>query len=157
MKITFLVMGRTEEQFLREGIDKYVKRLSHYTKLELIEHHLSGKTTGNSPALLKEKEAEIQLKYIGLCDYCVLLDERGHSFTSVEFAGFVQQQMNRSVKRLLFIAGGAWGFEKSVYQKADFKLSLSAMTFSHQMVRLFFVEQLYRAFSILRNEAYHNA
>jgi len=157
MKITFLVMGRTEEAYLREGIDKYVQRLRHYTKFELIEHQFSGKTAGNHPGLLKEKEAEIQLKHIGQNDYNVLLDERGQSLSSVAFAGFVQQQRNRSLKRLLFIAGGAWGFEKTVYQKAGLIMSLSAMTFSHQMVRLFFVEQLYRAFSIIQNEPYHNS
>ncbi|HSV87056.1 MAG TPA: 23S rRNA (pseudouridine(1915)-N(3))-methyltransferase RlmH [Bacteroidales bacterium] len=157
MKITLLVMGKTDEPYLREGIEIYVNRLRHYSKFELIEHQFAGKMKGGNSDVVREKEAVIQIKYIEKSDVTVLLEESGQTLSSVEFAGFIQQQMNRSVKRLLFISGGPWGFDKEVYRRASMKLSLSAMTFSHQMVRLIFVEQLYRAFSIIRNDPYHNS
>ena len=156
MKITLFVIGRTEEAYLKEGIEIYMKRLSHYTQFEIIEYHPPRKHQSLPPLLLKEKEAEATLNYMDKADYTVLLDERGGTFSSVAFAQFIQKRLNQSVKQLLFVIGGAWGFDDSVYQKASLKLSLSTMTFSHQMVRLFFVEQLYRAFTILRNESYHN-
>ncbi|MEE4178038.1 MAG: 23S rRNA (pseudouridine(1915)-N(3))-methyltransferase RlmH [Bacteroides sp.] len=156
MKITLLAIGKTDEPYLREGIENYRKRLVHYTSFELIETQLPKKHQALPPALLKQKEAEIILTHIEKADFSVLLDERGKTFSSVEFAGFLQQRLNHSVKNLLFVIGGAWGFDDVVYQKASMKLSLSAMTFSHQMTRLFFTEQLYRAFTILRNESYHN-
>lgn len=150
-------MGKTDEPYLREGIEIYVNRLRHYSKFELIEHQFAGKMKGGNSDVVREKEAVIQIKYIEKSDVTVLLEESGQTLSSVEFAGFIQQQMNRSVKRLLFISGGPWGFDKEVYRRASMKLSLSAMTFSHQMVRLIFVEQLYRAFSIIRNDPYHNS
>ncbi|NLM93876.1 MAG: 23S rRNA (pseudouridine(1915)-N(3))-methyltransferase RlmH [Bacteroidales bacterium] len=156
MRITVLALGKTEEPYLREGIENYLKRLAHYTHIEFIEYQLPRKHQSLPPALLKQKEAEAILAHMGKADFSVVLDERGKTFTSVAFAQFLQQRLNQSVKNLLFVIGGAWGFDEAVYQKANMQLSLSAMTFSHQMIRLFFTEQLYRAFTILRNESYHN-
>lgn len=156
MKITLLAIGKTDEAYLREGIETYRKRLVHYTSFEFVETQIPRKLQALPPALLKQKEAELILSHMEKADFTVLLDERGKTFTSVEFAGFLQQRLNQSVKNLLFVVGGAWGFNDAVYQKANLKLSLSSLTFSHQMVRLFFTEQLYRAFTILRNESYHN-
>lgn len=156
MKITLLTIGKTDEAYLREGIEKYLKRLAHYTTFEVIEHTLARKWQSLPPAQLMQKEAEAILQQMGKADYCVLLDEKGKAFTSVEFASFIQQRLNQSTKNLLFVVGGAWGFDETVKAKAHMKLSLSNMTFSHQMIRLFFVEQLYRAFTIIRNESYHN-
>ncbi len=156
MKITLLVIGKTDEKYLREGLEKYLKRLAHYTTFEVLEHSLAQKFQALPPAQLMQKEAEVILQQMYKADFSVLLDEKGKTFTSVEFAYFIQQRLNQSTKNLLFVVGGAWGFDEAVKEKAHMKLSLSSMTFSHQMVRLFFVEQLYRAFSIIRNESYHN-
>lgn len=156
MKITLFVIGKTDDAYLREGLEKYLKRLVHYSAFEMIEYNLARKWQSLPPAQLMQKEAEAILQQMEKADYCVLLDEKGKSFTSVEFAAFIQQRLNQSTKNLLFVVGGAWGFDEAVKEKAHMKLSLSKMTFSHQMVRLFFAEQLYRAFSIIRNESYHN-
>ncbi len=156
MKITLFVTGKTDQAYLRQGIENYVKRLSHYSNFEIIEHSLARKIKDLPPAQQKQKEAETMLQQMTKADFCVLLDERGKTFSSVEFSEFLQQRMNQSVKNLLFLVGGPWGFNEAVKAKAHLNLSLSKMTFSHQMVRLFFLEQLYRAFTILRGEPYHN-
>ncbi len=156
MKIKLLLIGKTDQSYLEEGIDIYSKRIISYVPFEIIMANVSKKWNTLSPPLRKEKEAQIILEQIANCDFAVLLDERGKNYTSISFANFIQERMNRSTKNLLFIVGGAWGFSDLVYKAAHMKLSLSPMTFSHQMVRLFFVEQLYRAFTIIRNEAYHN-
>ncbi|MBW6497913.1 MAG: 23S rRNA (pseudouridine(1915)-N(3))-methyltransferase RlmH [Bacteroidales bacterium] len=156
MKITLLTIGKTDDAYLREGIEKFLKRLAHYTTFEVLEHSLARKFQSFPPAQLMQKEAEVILQQMDKADFSVLLDEKGKTFTSVEFAAFIQQRLNQSTKNLLFVVGGAWGFDETVKAKAQLKLSLSKMTFSHQMVRLFFVEQLYRAFTIIRNEGYHN-
>ncbi len=156
MKIKLLFIGKTDQSYLEEGIDIYSKRIKPYVSFELITANVSKKWNTLPPPQRKEKEAQIILEHIAGCDFAVLLDERGKKHTSTSFANFLQERMNRSTKNLLFIVGGAWGFSESVYEAAHMKLSLSPMTFSHQMVRLFFVEQLYRAFTIIRNEAYHN-
>lgn len=156
MKITLLFIGKTDEKYLKDGMDIFRKRLAHYIPLEVLEIPVPKKWNSLQPSLLKQKEGEIILAHMEKSDFPVLLDERGRSFSSVEFSGFLQNQMNRSVKNLLFVVGGPWGFSEEVYKKAALKISLSSMTFSHQMIRLFFLEQLYRAFTILRNESYHN-
>jgi len=156
MKITLLTIGKTDEKYLKDGMDIYHKRLGHYIPLEILEIPVPKKWNNLQPSLLKQKEGEIILRHMEKSDYPVLLDEKGRSFSSMEFSSFLQKQMNLSVKNLLFVVGGPWGFSDEVYKKAALKISLSPMTFSHQMIRLFFLEQLYRAFSILRNEAYHN-
>lgn len=156
MKCTFLTLGKTDEAWLQQGIEVYRKRISHYISLEWVENVMPKKYNALPPEQLMAKEAEVIEQYIKRADFVVLLDEHGRQMRSVGFADFLQHRMNQSVKNLLFVTGGAWGFDPSVYKKAHLKLSLSDMTFSHQMIRLFFAEQLYRAFTILRNESYHN-
>jgi 23S rRNA (pseudouridine1915-N3)-methyltransferase len=156
MKITFLVIGKTEDSYLKEGIDKYIKRLKHYIKFEMIELPELKNTKHLTEDQQKAKEAEIISKQLSSTDYIILLDEKGQEYTSVQFSGLVSKKMLSSVQNLVFIVGGPYGFDNSLHMQATEKLSLSKMTFSHQMVRLFFVEQLYRAFSILKGEPYHH-
>jgi 23S rRNA (pseudouridine1915-N3)-methyltransferase len=156
MKITFLTVGKTEDAYLKEGIDKYVKRLKHYTKLAIIEIDELKNTKALTNEQQKAKEAELILKKIAPTDYVILLDEKGVQLSSQQFAGYIDKKAIGSVANLVFIVGGSYGFDPSVYQRANDKLSLSAMTFSHQMVRLFFIEQLYRAFTIIKGEPYHH-
>ncbi len=156
MKITLLAIGKTEDKYLLEGIDKYVKRLKHYISFNLQIIPDIKNVKNMSQAQQKVKESELILKQVQNGDVLVLLDEKGKSFRSIEFAQFINKQMVGSVQHLVFVIGGPYGFDDSVYVRANQLISLSNMTFSHQMVRLFFVEQLYRAFSILNNEPYHH-
>ena len=156
MKITFLVLGKTEDSYLKDGIEKYTKRLKHYIKFEMIEIPELKNTKNLSEDQQKSKEAELISKQINANDIIVLLDEKGQEYTSMQFSGFLNKKMLSSVQNLVFIVGGPYGFENSLLTLASEKLSLSKMTFSHQMVRLFFVEQLYRAFTILKGEPYHH-
>ncbi len=156
MRITFITVGKTEESYLKDGIDKYVKRLKHYTKLTVIEIDELKNTKSLTTEQQKAKEAELILKKISPLDHLILLDERGTQLTSLQFATYVDKKALGSVTSLVFVVGGPYGFDPSVYERANDKLSLSDMTFSHQMVRLFFVEQLYRAFSIIKGEPYHH-
>ena len=156
MHITLLCTGKTEETYLKEGIGLYRKRISHYLPFNIIELPVRKQWSGLPPSIAKAREGEQILKQLGNSDFCVLLDERGKLFDSRSFSEFIQLQMNRSVKNLFFVVGGAWGFSEEVYKAAQMKMSLSPMTFPHQMVRLFFTEQLYRAMTIWRNESYHN-
>lgn len=155
MKITFLVIGKTEDNYLKEGIDKYVKRLKHYTRLELAEIPELKNTKALTQDQQKTKEAELLFKKITANDYVILLDERGTELSSKQFAGYMEKRAHAGAD-LVFIVGGPYGFDESVYNRANDKLSLSRMTFSHQMIRLFFTEQLYRAFTILKGEPYHH-
>jgi 23S rRNA (pseudouridine1915-N3)-methyltransferase len=157
MKVELWAIGKTNEKYLDTGIDIYLKRLKHYLPFQFtILPDI--KNAGKLKAVqLKEKEGEVILKNIRSEDFLILLDEKGKTFSSVRFARFLEQKFALSKKRMIFVVGGAFGFSEAVYQRADAKLSLSDMTFSHQMVRLFFVEQLYRAMTILRNEPYHNS
>jgi 23S rRNA (pseudouridine1915-N3)-methyltransferase len=156
MKITFLTVGKTEDVYLRDGIDKYVKRLKHYTKLELADLSELKNTKALTPDQQKAKEAEMILKRVSATDYLILLDENGAEQTSQQFAAYLEKKGINSTSSLVFVVGGPYGFDQSVYQRANDKLSLSRMTFSHQMIRLFFVEQLYRAFTIIKGEPYHH-
>ncbi len=156
MKIVLLSIGKTSEEYLIEGIAQYQKRLKHYTQFELIEVPNIKKAQNFSKNELMKKEGELILNKIQASDYLVLLDDKGQGFTSVKFSNKVQQWMLSGKKRLVFVIGGAYGFSDIVYQRGNEKLSLSKMTFSHQMVRLFFVEQIYRAYTILNNEPYHH-
>jgi len=156
MKITFLAVGKTEDAYLKEGVEKYAKRLKHYTKLLFIEIEELKNTKALSAEQQKTKEAELILKKISATDYVILLDENGVTLTSQQFAAFIDKKALNSVSNLVFIVGGPYGFDQTVYERANDKISLSAMTFSHQMVRLFFVEQLYRAFTIIKGEPYHH-
>jgi 23S rRNA (pseudouridine1915-N3)-methyltransferase len=156
MNIKLLAVGKTDDKNLQTLIENYQKRLSFYVKfdLEIIADIKNAKNL--SEAQQKEKEGEIILSKISPTDELILLDENGKSFSSVGFSEYLQKKMNSGIKTLVFVIGGPYGFSESVYQKANGKVSLSEMTFSHQMVRLFIVEQLYRAFTILRNEPYHH-
>jgi 23S rRNA (pseudouridine1915-N3)-methyltransferase len=156
MKITFLTVGKTEDAYLKEGIEKYVKRLKHYTKLELVELKELKNTKALTPEQQKTKEAEMILKKITPLDHVVLMDEKGTEYTSTQFAAYINKREISLSGTLIFIIGGPYGFDPSVYQRANDKISLSRMTFSHQMVRLFFVEQLYRAYTIMKGEPYHH-
>ena len=156
MKITLLIIGKTEENWLKEGIDKYLKRLKFYGKVEIAEIPELKNTKALTQEQQKAKEAELILKRLLPTDHIILLDEKGVQLTSRQFAEYLDKKALSSVSNLVFIVGGPYGFDESVYQKANDKISLSKMTFSHQMVRLFFAEQLYRAFTILKGEPYHH-
>jgi len=155
MKITLIQIGKTDKAYLNEGINLYIKRIEHYAGFEIltIPDLKQGKLSKEET---KTKEGALIIAKTKPESYIVLLDERGKSLSSVEFAGFVENLMLQSVRQLTFIIGGAYGFAEAIYKMADMKLSLSAMTFSHQLVRLIFVEQLYRAFTIIKGEPYHN-
>ena len=156
MNIKLIVISKTDQPYLQEGIDIYVKRLRHYTNFEIDVIPALKDQKGASPEEIKEREAALLLKRLEGADRIILLDEHGKEHTSVGFSQYLQKQMNASTRNLVFVVGGAFGFAPSVYAVAHDKISLSQMTFNHQMVRLFFVEQLYRAFTILRHEPYHN-
>lgn len=156
MNIRLLAIGKTDNKALQSLIDDYTKRLSFYIKfeLEIIPDIKNAKNLSESQQ--KEKEGELILSRITATDQLILLDENGKTFSSVGFSDELQKKMNSGAKILVFVIGGPYGFSAAVYQKASGKISLSQMTFSHQMVRLFFIEQLYRGFTILRNEPYHH-
>ncbi len=156
MTIKLITVGKTDRKELQVLIANYENRLRHYIKfeLEIIPDIKNVKNLSENQQ--REKEGELILKRVKTSDILVLLDERGKQFSSVSFSEFLQKKMNSGIKQLIFVVGGPYGFSEAIYQKAQGKISLSTMTFSHQMVRLFFVEQLYRAFTILRNEPYHH-
>ncbi len=157
MNIKLIVVSKTDVPYLQTGVDEYVGRLKHYCEFELVVIP-SLKNVGKMSAdEVKQREGELILRQLDRVDRIVLLDEHGKEFTSVGFADYLQKQMNAGVRTLAFVIGGAFGFSPAVYEAAHAKLSLSQMTFNHQMVRLFFLEQLYRAHTILRHEKYHNA
>jgi len=156
MKITLLTVGKTEDAYIKDGIDKFVKRLKHYTKLEIIDLPELKNTKALTQEQQKSREAELILKKLSVTDHVVLLDEKGLEFSSVQFADYLDKKAIGSVQSMVFIIGGPYGFDATVYQRANAQLALSRMTFSHQMVRLFFVEQLYRAYSIIKGEPYHH-
>lgn len=157
MKITLIAIGKTEDKYLIEGIEKYLNRLKHYINFTLLIIPDVKNTKNLSEAQQKSKEAEAILKQINPNDVIILMDEKGKKHSSISFANYLNKQMIGSVQHLVFIIGGPYGFDESIYKRANTTFSLSDMTFSHQMVRLFFVEQLYRAFTILKNEPYHHA
>lgn len=156
MNIKLIAIGKTDNKALQTLIDDYTKRLSFYIKfdLEMIPDIKNVKNL--SEAQQKEKEGELILSKLTPTDQLILLDENGSTFSSVGFSDYLQKKMNSGVKTLVFFIGGPYGFSTEIYKKARGKVSLSEMTFSHQMVRLFFIEQLYRGFTILRNEPYHH-
>jgi 23S rRNA (pseudouridine1915-N3)-methyltransferase len=156
MNIKLLAIGKTDNKELQALIDDYTRRLSFYIKfdVEIIPDIKNVKNLSESQQ--KEKEGELILSRIGPTDHLILLDENGKTFNSVAFSAELQKKMNSGIKTLVFVIGGPYGFSDSTYQKAQGKIALSLMTFSHQMVRLFFIEQLYRGFTILKNEPYHH-
>ncbi|MCD8310760.1 MAG: 23S rRNA (pseudouridine(1915)-N(3))-methyltransferase RlmH [Prevotellaceae bacterium] len=156
MKTLLLVVGRTADPHFRAAIGDYLQRLAHYLPLEVEVIPELKNTKSLTAQMQKEKEGELILKALQPGDVVVLLDERGKELRSVEFARYMAQKMNSVARRLVFVIGGPYGFSQKVYNAAVEKLSLSRMTFSHQMVRLVFVEQLYRAMAILHGEPYHH-
>jgi 23S rRNA (pseudouridine1915-N3)-methyltransferase len=156
MTIKLLAIGKTDSRSLLQLISEYENRLKHYVKFEL-EIIPDIKNVKNLPEKQqKEKEGEAILKKLNPIDTLILLDENGKQYSSVDFSDFLQGKMNAGTRQLVLVIGGPYGFSDALYQKAEGKISLSKMTFSHQMIRLFIVEQLYRAFTILRNEPYHH-
>jgi 23S rRNA (pseudouridine1915-N3)-methyltransferase len=156
MKITLLVIGKTEESWLRDGIAEYAGRLKHYAVFQMLEIPAIRDAKSVPVADQKKKEALLLHKHFGDNDMLVLLDENGKETGSIQFAAFLNRQFSSGKKNLVFAVGGPYGFDETVRRRADHILSLSKMTFSHQMVRLIFMEQLYRAMTILRNESYHH-
>lgn len=156
MQITLIAIGKTDRPELEQLIALYEKRLKHYIKFEFVVLPDIKNSKNLSEAQQKEKEGELILAQLQPTDTLVLLDENGKQYTSLDFAQFLQKKMNSGLKNLVLAIGGPYGFSDAVYAKCNGKISLSKMTFSHQMVRLFLVEQLYRGFTILRNEPYHH-
>ena len=156
MKITLLTVGKTDKDWVRQGLDIYVSRLKHYIPFSIVEIPELKNVSALSNDQIKIKEGDLILKNLRPTDDVILLDERGKQYTSVELAGIIQDKISYAGKDIVFIIGGAYGFSDTVYQRANSKLSLSKMTFSHQMVRAIFAEQIYRAFTIMRGEPYHH-
>ena len=156
MKITLLQVGKTEDESLRTIISNFENRLKHYVSFETITIPDIKNSKNLTPQQFKEKEAEQILKHIKEREFIILLDEYGKEYTSIDFANFLQQKMNQSLKEICFIIGGAFGVSDNIKKIANVNLSSSKMTFPHQLIRIVFIEQLYRAMTIHRNEPYHN-
>ncbi len=156
MNMILLTVGKTDVKWVKEGLDLYVSRLKHYVPFSVVEIPELKKVSSLTHQQIKEKEGELILKQVGPSDILVLMDEHGREYRSLEFAEFIEKQMASGAKNVIFTIGGAYGFSEEVYQRANLKISLSKMTFSHQMVRAIFAEQLYRAFTILKGEPYHH-
>ena len=156
MKIKVLSIGKTEEKYLKEGIELYCKKIIHYFPFDYEELPAVKQTKNGTINEQKKREGDMILKRLNPSDVVVLLDETGTHYSSVRFSEFLQHKMMQVNKQLVFIVGGAYGFSQELYARKDDLISLSLMTFSHQMVRLIFLEQLYRAASILKNEPYHH-
>lgn len=156
MNIKLIAIGKTDNKALQSLIDDYTKRLSFYIKFELDIIPDIKNVKNLTESQQKDKEGELILSKILSTDNLILLDENGKSFSSIAFSNELQKKMNAGIKTLVFAIGGPYGFSDAVYDKANGKISLSLMTFSHQMVRLFFIEQVYRSFTILKNEPYHH-
>ena len=156
MTIKLIAIGKTDAENLQTLIDDYIKRLGFYIKfsIEIIPDIKNAKNLSEDQQ--KQREGELILSKLHATDVLVLLDENGKQMDSVNFSEYLQKHMNSGIKQLVFVIGGPYGFSEEIYKKANGKLSLSKMTFSHQMIRLFFIEQLYRGFTILRNEPYHH-
>lgn len=156
MKISFICIGKTGKSFLEQGESEYLNRLKHYVKLERIEIPDIKNAKKLTIDQIKKIEGEEILQKVNFSDDLYLLDEHGKHFTSLDFSNFLQKKFNQGGKGITFVVGGAYGFSEEVYAKAMGNISLSQMTFSHQMIRMIFFEQLYRAFTILKGEPYHH-
>lgn len=156
MKITLVVIGKTDAAYLAEAIGEYKSRLTHYVpfEMEVIPDIKNAKNL--SEAQQKEKEGELILKAVQPGDHLVLLDDKGKEYTSMQFSAYIEKKMHTVPRRLVFVVGGPYGLSEAVYKAASEKISLSRMTFSHQMIRLIFIEQIYRAMTILSHEPYHH-
>jgi 23S rRNA (pseudouridine1915-N3)-methyltransferase len=156
MKITLLTVGKTDKDWVKQGLDIYVSRLKHYIPFSVVEIPELKNVSALSKEQIKTREGELILKNVRPTDDLILMDERGKQYTSVELARVLQDKISYIGKDIVFVIGGAYGFSEAVYNRADSKISLSKMTFSHQMVRAIFAEQIYRAFTIMRGEPYHH-
>lgn len=156
MKIVLAVIGKTDAGYFTDAINEYRNRLVHYIPFEMVVIPDVKNVKNLSVDQQKEKEGDLILKFLQPGDYLVLLDEKGKEFSSMQFAAYIERKTHSVPKRLVFLVGGPYGFSEPVYQAAQEKVSLSKMTFSHQMIRLLFIEQLYRAMTILNNEPYHH-
>jgi 23S rRNA (pseudouridine1915-N3)-methyltransferase len=156
MKITLLTVGKTDRDWVKQGLDIYVSRLKHYIPFTIVEIPELKNVSALTKDQIKTREGELILKNIRPTDDVILMDERGREYTSVELAKVIQEKISYVGKDMVFVIGGAYGFSQDVYSRANSKISLSKMTFSHQMVRAIFAEQLYRAFTIMKGEPYHH-
>ena len=156
MDVKLVTVGKTDVKWVKEGLDLYVSRLRHYVPFSLVEIPQLKNVSALTQEQIKEREGELILKQLNPGDSVILLDEHGKEYRSVEWAEWIRQRLARGGKALVFVIGGAYGFSQAVYDRAEGKVSLSRMTFSHQMVRTIFAEQLYRAFTIIKGEPYHH-
>ena len=156
MEITLITIGKTSIKYVKAGIDEYIARLKHYIPYRIVEIPDVKRTSGMTEDKQKISEGEKILSMLTPADYVILLDERGKEYRSLEFATFIEKQMLSGRKRVVFVVGGPYGFSQEVYARSNALLSLSKMTFNHEMVRLFFTEQIYRAMTILNHEPYHH-
>ncbi len=156
MKAVLLVVGKTNDSYLSKAVEDYEKRLKHYIPFELDVIPDLKNTKSMSFEIQKEKTCEAILKYLQDSDEVILLDEKGKEFTSVQFSAFMEKKMTTVNKRMVFVIGGPYGFSEEMYNRTNSKISVSKMTFSHQMIRLIFIEQLYRAMTIIKGEPYHH-
>ncbi|MEA4937406.1 MAG: 23S rRNA (pseudouridine(1915)-N(3))-methyltransferase RlmH [Paludibacter sp.] len=156
MKVLLLMIGKTNQESLQQLILDYTNRIQYYLNFETVVIPELKNTRNLSTAEQKEKEADMILKQIDNQDNIILLDEKGKQYSSLAFADFMEKKMNSSIKRMVFVVGGPFGFSKKIYDRANGMISMSPMTFSHQMIRLIFTEQLYRAMTIIRGENYHH-
>lgn len=156
MKITLLTVGKTDKDWVRQGMDIYVSRLKHYIPFSVMEIPELKNVSSLTKDQIKVREGELILKNIRPTDDLILLDEKGKEYSSVEFAKVIQDKISYAGKDMVYVIGGAYGFSEAVYKRANSKISLSRMTFSHQMVRAIFTEQIYRAFTIMKGEPYHH-
>mgnify|MGYP000989706152 CR=1 FL=1 len=156
MKICLYIVGKTKNSGIEKEINEFKRRIEHYVKFEINTIIEPRERKNYSLEQIKKSESELILAKIEKSDFVVLLDERGKEYTSNEFASFIQLKMNSGIKKVVFIIGGAYGFGEDVYKRANELVALSKLTFSHQIVRLIFIEQLYRAFTIIKGEPYHH-
>lgn len=156
MKITLLTVGKTDKDWVKQGMDIYLSRLKHYIPFSVVEIPELKNVSALTKNQIKTREGELILKNVRPTDDLILLDERGKEYTSVELAKVIQDKISYAGKDMVYVIGGAYGFSEAVYSRANSKISLSRMTFSHQMVRAIFVEQIYRAFTIMKGEPYHH-
>ena len=156
MKITLLQIDKTHELYLSDGIEIYTKRLKNYTSFDMVTITIPKNIRLRTFNEQKLEEAKLILNHLNKDDFLILLDDKGKEYSSLEFSNFISHKQNASIKQLVFLIGGPYGFDDAIYKRANQKLSFSKLTFSHQMIRLFFVEQLYRGFTILKGEKYHH-
>ncbi len=156
MKLTLYNVGKTDIAYIRQGIDDYKKRIVHFIDFSIIDIPATKHTKSTTPAELTTREGEIILDSVSGNNLIVLLDEKGKKYTTREFSDWLKNLMNQSIKKVAFISGGAYGFSEKVYQASHLQISLSKMTFTHQMARLIFIEQLYRSLTLIRGIPYHN-